>query len=316
MAVVGVGAALWFAGRQLPSWTALGAAFGQVDLPLLGMAALVSVVSLLLFARQQQVLFAGFGVSVPAAPMVAVTYSRSAMSMTFPAGAVASAVFAVEQFRRFGARRSTAATVMVLSGVVSVLGLCGLYGIGATAAWVFPHSWQVVAAVVAVLCVTYVVVAIVYRHALPGRKTTVPDRPRGRVATMIRARLADVVALPARFWAAGIGYAAANWAADLACLLITCAAFGVDVSTVQIGVLYLGIQLVRQIPLSPGGIGLIETSLVAGLVLLGADNAAAAAATLGYRLLSCWLVIPAGLVAWLFLTRRRPTIGRPAAPAV
>jgi uncharacterized protein (TIRG00374 family) len=70
-------------------------------------------------------------------------------------------------------------------------------------------------------------------------------------------------------------------------------------------VLYLGIQLVRQIPLSPGGIGLIETSLVAGLVLLGADNAAAAAATLGYRLLSCWLVIPAGLVAWLLLTRRQ-----------
>lgn len=300
-------AVVWFAGQQLPSWSELATALGDVDLPLLGVAAVVEVFSLWLFTRQQQVLFSGFGVWVPVKPAVAITYSRSAMSMTFPAGSVVSAVFAVEQYRRFGASRSTATTVMVLSGVVSMVGLGCLYGVGALAMWVFPESWQVVAAVVGALCVTYLVVALAHQRALPTRepKTTppLPARRLGRVATLVRARLADVVTLPGRYWAGGIGYATANWAADLACLLIVCAAFGVGVPVVQIGVVYLGIQLVRQIPLSPGGIGLVETSLVAGLTLLGANPAAAAAATLGYRLLSCWLVIPAGLATWVGLTR-------------
>lgn len=300
-----VGAVVWFADRELPSWSTLSAAFGNVNLPLLGVATVVEAFSLWLFTRQQQVLFAGFGVRVPVGAAVGITYSRSAMSMTFPAGSVASAVFAVKQFRRFGASRSTAATVTVLSGAVSVIGLCCLYAGGALAQWVFPSPWQAITALVAALVVTYLLVGLAHGRPLPARRTRPVDtRQRGRVATVVRARLADVATLPGRYWAAGIGYAAANWAADLACLVITCAAFGVDVSPVQIGVLYLGIQLVRQVPLSPGGIGVIETSLVAGLALLGADNAAATAATLGYRLLSCWLVIPIGLATWFALTRR------------
>lgn len=306
-------AVVWFAGRELPSWSELVAAFGRVDLPLLGVAAVLEVFSLWLFVRQQQVLFAGFGTHVPVGSAVAITASRSAMSMTFPAGSLVSAVFAVEQFRRFGASRSTATTVMVLSGVMSILGLSGLYGIGALATWLFPRPWQVVVAVVGALCATYLAVGIAFRRDLPVRAPTatppLPARPMGRVATLVRARLADVATLPGRYWAGGIGYATANWAADLACLVVTSAAFGVDVPALQIGVLYLGVQLLRQVPLSPGGIGLIETSLVAGLVLLGADPAAAAAATLGYRLLSCWLVVPVGLTTWFSLTRTSRRFG-------
>ncbi|HEX6359010.1 lysylphosphatidylglycerol synthase transmembrane domain-containing protein [Actinophytocola sp.] len=302
--LVVAGVAVWFLARELPSWSVLAAAFQRVDLPLLGVAAAVETFSLWLFTRQQQVLFAGFGVRVPVAPAVGITYSRSAMSMTFPAGSVASAAFAVEQFRRFGASRSTAATVTVLSGVVSVVGLCCLYALGAIAQWALPRPWQAITVVTVALCVIVPLARRRARHTRHPKATPpLPARPLGRVATVVRARLSDVATLPGRYWAAGIGYATANWAADLACLLITCAAFGVNVSMTQIGVVYLGIQLLRQIPISPGGIGVIETSLVAGLTLLGADNATAAAATLGYRLLSCWLVIPIGLAAWLALTR-------------
>jgi hypothetical protein len=183
-ALLAVGAVVWFAGRELPSWSVLAAALGRVDLPLLGVAAVLATFSLWLFARQQQVLFAGFGVRLPVAPVVGITYSRSAMSMTFPAGSVASAVFAVEQFRRFGAGRSTAAAVMVLSGVVSVVGLGCLYAVGAVATWVFPRPWQVVAAVVIALCSMYVVVALAHRRVLPTRQPRVtpplPTRPLGR----------------------------------------------------------------------------------------------------------------------------------------
>jgi hypothetical protein len=152
MVLLALGAAVWFAGRELPSWSVLTAAFGRVDLPLLGVALVVATFSLWLFTRQQQVLFTGFGIRVPVVPAVAITYSRSAMSMTFPAGPVVSAVFAIEQFRRFGASRSTTATAGE-------------------------------------------------RH-----HPVAPRLPLGRVATLVRARLADVATLPGRYWAAGIGY--------------------------------------------------------------------------------------------------------------
>jgi len=303
VAVVAVGAVVWFAREELPPWTVLAEAFRRVDLPLLGVAAVVEVFSLWLFTRQQQVLFAGFGVRVPVGSAVAITYSRSAMSMTFPAGSFVSAAFAVEQFRRFGASRSTAATVMVLSGIVSVAGLGCLYLVGTAAAWLFPEAWQVVATVVGALAVASVVVRFALHRPLPAPKTRAV-RSGGRIAGVVRARLADVTALPARYWAAGIGFAAANWAADLACLLITSTAFGVDLPLVQVGLVYLGIQLVRQVPISPGGIGVIETSLVAGLVLLGTGEATATAATLGYRMLSCWIIVPIGLATWFALSRR------------
>jgi uncharacterized membrane protein YbhN (UPF0104 family) len=84
-AVVVVGAVVWFAGRQLPSWSELTTALGRVDLPLLGAAALLEVFSLWLFARQQQMLFAGFGVRIPVGSVVAITYSRPDPGISTPA---------------------------------------------------------------------------------------------------------------------------------------------------------------------------------------------------------------------------------------
>jgi hypothetical protein len=150
----------------------------------------MEVLSLWLFARQQQVLFAGFGVRIPVGPVVAITYSRSAISMTFPAGSVVSAVFAIDQFHRLGASRSTAATVTVLSGMVSAAGFGCLYGAGAVAVWLFPHSWQVVAAVAGALCATYLAVALAHRRPLGYRLLSCwLVIPIGLVTWLVRTRI-------------------------------------------------------------------------------------------------------------------------------
>jgi putative heme transporter len=93
---------------------------------------------------------------------------------------------------------------------------------------------------------------------------------------------------------------------DLLCLFFALRAFEVSVSVVGIAVLYVVTQLVRQVPLTPGGIGVIEATLLTGLVSLGADAALAAGGVLAYRLLSFWLVVPAGLTSWLVLRRSWP----------
>jgi hypothetical protein len=64
------------------------------------------------------------------------------------------------------------------------------------------------------------------------------------------------------------------------------------------------VQIVRQAPLTPGGMGLIEASLLAGLVAAGAGRSDAAAVVIIYRVLSCWLILPIGALSWSVLHQR------------
>jgi uncharacterized membrane protein YbhN (UPF0104 family) len=101
--------------------------------------------------------------------------------------------------------------------------------------------------------------------------------------------------------AAALAFAVGNWVGDLACLIAVGYAFGLTLSVVQLAGAYLAVQIVRQIPITPGGIGLIEASLLVALVAAGAPHIAAAAVVLVYRVLSCWLIVPTGFLAWVVL---------------
>jgi uncharacterized protein (TIRG00374 family) len=116
--------------------------------------------------------------------------------------------------------------------------------------------------------------------------------------------------LRVRDWTVALAYAAVNWLTDLLCLAAACRALGLPVGLTTLAGIYLGVQIVRQVPLTPGGVGVIETALVAGLTATGATAITAAAAVLVYRLLSCWLIIPAGGVAALALRRATPAPAR------
>jgi uncharacterized membrane protein YbhN (UPF0104 family) len=75
---------------------------------------------------------------------------------------------------------------------------------------------------------------------------------------------------------------------------------------------YVTGSFLGMIPLTPGGLGFVEAGLTGTLVLAGVDAGAAAAATLAYRLVSFWLPLPVGGVAyWLFGRRLKPV---PAPP--
>jgi uncharacterized protein (TIRG00374 family) len=67
---------------------------------------------------------------------------------------------------------------------------------------------------------------------------------------------------------------------------------------------YAAANIVALIPLTPGGLGLVEASLSGMLVLSGVSADRAVLATLTYRLASYWLSLIAGSVAY-FLFRRR-----------
>jgi uncharacterized protein (TIRG00374 family) len=75
---------------------------------------------------------------------------------------------------------------------------------------------------------------------------------------------------------------------------------------------YVAGSFLGLVPLTPGGLGFVEAGLTGTLVLAGVDAGPAAVATLAYRLVSFWLPLPAGGVAyWLFGRRLKPDPGLP-----
>jgi uncharacterized protein (TIRG00374 family) len=75
---------------------------------------------------------------------------------------------------------------------------------------------------------------------------------------------------------------------------------------------YSGASLLGLIPFTPGGLGFVEAGLTGLLALAGTSAHQAVVATLAYRLLTFWLPLPLGGIAYLLYRRRYGTEGASA----
>jgi uncharacterized protein (TIRG00374 family) len=98
-----------------------------------------------------------------------------------------------------------------------------------------------------------------------------------------------------------IAWAAANWLLDAASLWVFIAAFGKLVSPVDLFVAYGLANVLAVIPITPGGLGVIEGVLIPTLHGFGVDKGVATVAVLAYRLVNFWLPIPVGGACYLSL---------------
>jgi hypothetical protein len=97
------------------------------------------------------------------------------------------------------------------------------------------------------------------------------------------------------------GWAAANWLLDAASLWVFVAAFGYRVSVVGLLVAFGLANVLAAIPITPGGLGVVEAVLTSTLVGFGTPSAVAILGVAAYRLLNFWLPIPLGALSYLTL---------------
>jgi uncharacterized membrane protein YbhN (UPF0104 family) len=127
----------------------------------------------------------------------------------------------------------------------------------------------------------------------------------------LTARRANVLVRDPHQRVAVFGWAGGNWLFDAACLWVCLQAYGV---TLHPGALLMGYgaaNLMGLLPVTPGGLGVVEAVLIPALAALG--GAALAPVTLGvltWRLLEFWLPIPVSGLTYLSLKLQR----RPSAP--
>jgi uncharacterized protein (TIRG00374 family) len=91
---------------------------------------------------------------------------------------------------------------------------------------------------------------------------------------------------------------------DYLCLLCALRATGCDPNPSLVLLVYAAAQIIALVPITPGGLGIVEASLTGLLVLAGVSAGKAVVATLAYRLASYWLPLLAGGIAYPLYRRR------------
>jgi len=91
---------------------------------------------------------------------------------------------------------------------------------------------------------------------------------------------------------------------DYLALVCAVAAVGSRPSPSLLVLAYAAGSLLSLVPFTPGGLGFVEAGLTGMLTLAGVGAHEAVVATLAYRLISFWLPLPAGGVAYLLYRRR------------
>ena len=244
-------------------------------------------------AAQYSMLATG-GVEGPriATALTAVTLLSTAMLLAFP-------VFSLPAILG-GARVDRGLAQAALVGLAALV--VGSAAGAAAVAWDRPLEIAAEAA----QSVTNWVRSRILRSAKPARH----DLP----VTVLRERDLILGVLQRRWWSAlltSLGKVGLDFFALLACLT----AVGARPSPSGVLIAYVVANLLGMVPITPGGLGFVETGLVATLGLAGVGGGDAILATLAYRLVSFWLPIPAGLVAYvMFKARYRTSPSPPAHP--
>ena len=248
---------------------------------------------------------------LPAGESARIALGAFSLSQLLPAGGAVGGVYAARRLARtFDPMRS--ATAIATFGVISMTTLGLMVGAGTTAAALVTGVGGGVAIATMAGTVVLVVAALatgravrdpVARAGLVSRIARLTRRDDATRRAWIAAadQQGDVFAHPARLLPA-IGWAATNWALDIAVLAAITAAAGLDLSPVAIMATYGVANLANAVPITPGGIGLVEAGITGSLVAMGTDAGSAALVALGFRvvgdLLPVAIAVPVVLTGW------------------
>ena len=286
--------------------------------------------SLACYALLYQRMLASLGKRVPLWLTVRVTLASYLVSHVTPFGSAAGTALNVSTMETEGVDPSTTGEAIGLTSLVSTIALIVLFGTGlvATAGRHLSHSYLVIAGAALVLVVLVLVILLVVgAHpdiaASAGRRVAgLARRVRSSIdpdkVAQTSKRLASLArsALTGRAFLASFGFAWADLLFDLLSLDLMFVAVRYQPGLGPLAVAYCAANFASALPVTPGGLGVIEVTLVAITVGFGAPRPTAVLAVLGYRLVSYWLPLLPGLVAYLRvrLSQRRADAAKPSMP--
>jgi uncharacterized protein (TIRG00374 family) len=274
-------------------------------------AAVVETASFVAFALVQRRLLAAGGVDVSLGRLTAVTLASTAIANSMPAGPLVSSVFAFRQYRKRGADAALAGWTLGAVFVCAAVTLAVVAAAGVAIAGAEGAGLDLIGVTVGVLVLALLLGALfVQRRAfvwvVTGALRTSRrflrwpgDDVQDRIDTIV-VRLTTVT-LTGRGLATVAGWGVANWMLDCGCLALSFVALGVGVPWKGLLLAYGAGQLAANLPITPGGLGVVEGSLTIALTQFGGAEYSTVAAVFLYRVLSFWVGLPVGWGTWAAL---------------
>jgi uncharacterized membrane protein YbhN (UPF0104 family)/tRNA A-37 threonylcarbamoyl transferase component Bud32 len=155
----------------------------------------------------------------------------------------------------------------------------------------------------AITVVLVVAIAVLVVLAVPPLRRLVVARLRQPFAGVVP-RLLDVLQKPTKL-ATGLGGTLLLSLAYILCLSASIHAFGGSMSVATVAVVFLAGNALGSLVPTPGGLGAVEAALSAGLSAAGLAGQTAVSAVLLFRLVTFWLPVLPGWVAFTYLRRRQ-----------
>lgn len=283
----------------------------HANLVLLVLAIVLEGASLFTYALLTRVLLPANGPGV--LTLFRVDLATTAIAHVVPGGSAASATLGYRLFTRLGIDGRAAAFAMATQGLGSAVVLNVLLWISLVISIPFAgvHAIYATVAIVGILAML-AVAALVFAFTRGEERAIRTVRAIGRrVPRLSEDRVESVVH--------GIGdslrelwtnldqlrlatsWAAANWLLDAACLWTFLGAFHRFVNPVELFAAYGIGNVLAVLPITPGGLGIVEATTILLLKSFGVAADIALEAVIGWRLINFWLPIPVGAGCYVSL---------------
>jgi uncharacterized protein (TIRG00374 family) len=293
-------------------------------------AIVAQAVSLACYALLYRRVLASLGARLRFRLAAEVTLSTFLISHVTPFGSATGTLLNVSTLEAEGIAASTTGEAIGLTSLVSTVALIALFGTGlvATAGRHVSATYLRIAGIALVLVVLVLAIAFgvgahpgiaeraVRRAAGWARHVRPSIDPEKAAQTSKRLVVLARSALTGRAFLQSYGFASADLLFDLLSLDLMFLAFRYQPGFGPLAVAYGAANIASAIPITPGGLGVIEVTLVAITVGFGAPRATAVIAVLGYRVVNYWLPLLPGAAAYLRLRLSLNAAGksRPSTP--
>jgi uncharacterized protein (TIRG00374 family) len=275
------------------------------------------LLSMMAFARTQRIVLRAAGVRASISAMAATALVGNAISVSVPLiGPGAASVFSYGRFRQVAGDPAPATWTLLVSGLISNFVWIILIAIGAIVSGNAAAAFSGVLGGIIIL-LTAVLGALSLSRPRSRRAIVhvgaqfvrisqrFSGRPDGDSEELTTDMLDGLTGFRMHFpdWVQTLVLAFMNWLASVASFVASILAVGSVVPWPKVILVYCAGAAASSFNLTPGGLGVTEAVLTAGLVASGLRPPDALASVLIFRLISFWLVTLVGWTIYSILYR-------------
>ena len=293
---------------------------GRVKVEWVAIGAIIELFSYLCLGALQRSLLRAGAVTVTMPFATALAFASSAIVVSLPGGPAFAGLYVFGQYRRRGADGAVAVWVIVATVAFEAFALSLLASAGVGMAIHEGASYNLVWVTAATLVLFAAIDALIWQrrwlvkmvHLLFTWSQNHLGRPRRDVVVVmddLTSRLA-AVHLGTRDLLLSLFFACGFWICDCAVLATSFAGVGASVPWRGLLLAYGAGQLAANLPITPGGLGVVEGSLTVALVSFGGAELSAVFAVLLYRIISFWGPMAVGWGSWSAIGLRQRYVRR------